>query len=632
MRIGIVLLLVLCSAGVAARESAPRVLSPHNADAYSMKTFALFPRWRDLKGDAKVYEVYKYLADKRTGIFPMGAGAWEGKDVVYEFGYIRDPVKMINVYTLGYCDMLGPTMAGVMHDMGIGPSRTADLPECHHVTAEVFYGDKWHYLDLDLRLIFRRPDGTLASLEEARQDASLWKGPESPICLPIGKLDKTRGSYLKSSVEYRHGVNMGGHTMDFVLRRGETLTRWWKPQGERWNHHESYHTPPAIRAILDRPPRGPKCKHAGDVFTIHANGNGRFVYKPNLTGKSIDFADGVYDSSNVQPGASGLTLKTAGEGYAIFEVRSPYVIVPTVNKVETVDDDREASVAKLDAAGVSAALSLDNGLTWKELPAGAELDLTAHVSGAYGYLLKLILKGEPEKALVKGLEITTWVQLHPAALPSLRKGKNEMQFVTGDHHGLQTRVMEIRTNGNVREEFLKYLHEPPKDFDSARFKMRAAGPFIAKVQAPPGTKIAWFSGGGNFGTEQKEEAAKTKSSMAYAADAPADFKEFYKSEVPTNNDHWHYNADVEVKLEKPAKTVFIRYIGDPGINNLRIYAHCLDDQPPAHAPVTIRHAWSENGAAKSKTVTLDKPGPYEIVTESEPIDESIEMSIPSSAK
>jgi hypothetical protein len=31
-----------------AAEHAPRILSPHNADAYSMRTFAEFPRWRDL--------------------------------------------------------------------------------------------------------------------------------------------------------------------------------------------------------------------------------------------------------------------------------------------------------------------------------------------------------------------------------------------------------------------------------------------------------------------------------------------------------------------------------------------------------------------------------------------------------
>jgi len=70
---GVALLVVVTQAApAAAHEHAPRVLSPHNADAYSMKTFAEFPRWRDLKGDAKVYEIYKYLADPRTGIFPMG--------------------------------------------------------------------------------------------------------------------------------------------------------------------------------------------------------------------------------------------------------------------------------------------------------------------------------------------------------------------------------------------------------------------------------------------------------------------------------------------------------------------------------------------------------------------------------
>src|SRR6185436_8137578 len=160
-----------------AHEHAPRVLSPHAADAYSMKTFAQYPRWRDLKGDAKVWEIYKYLADPRTGIYPMGAGAWEGKDQVYDFGYIRDPVKMINVYSVGYCDMLGPTMAGIMKDMGIGPSRTLNLPGWGHVVAEVFYDGKWHYLDLDVRAAFRRGDGSLASMEESKKESDLWKGP-----------------------------------------------------------------------------------------------------------------------------------------------------------------------------------------------------------------------------------------------------------------------------------------------------------------------------------------------------------------------------------------------------------------------------------------------------------------------
>lgn len=634
MKSRVSLFLALCipfaASDAAARECAPRVLSPHNADAYSMKTFAEYHRWKDLKRDEKVFEVYKYLTDKRTGIFPMGEGAWEGKDVMYEFGYIRDPVKMINVYTCGYCDMLGPTMAGIMQDMGIGKARTVNIPGWGHVVCEVFYNDKWHYLDLDVRAVFRRDDGTLASLEEAKADDSLWKGPNSPIFFPLDPIKDVRQIYAKSPLEYRHNVNTGGHTMDYVLRRGETFTRWWKSQGGRWNHHESYNKEPFPKNLVEKEPRGPKCKH--NSFTVWpGQGNGRFVYKPNLTEKSTDFEDGAYDAKNVVPSAAGLTLKKSGEGHAIFEVRSPYVIVPLVGKIETTDDDKEASVVKITGEGYALSVSLDNGLTWKDVAAeGGALDLTPHVAGAYGYLVKIALKGEVGKAVVRSLEITTWVQLHPASLPSLRQGKNEIRYVTGDHYGLQTRVVEIRTNGSDRDDFLKYCVEPPKDFDPSNKTSRARGPFVVKVEAPPGAKIAWFSGGGNFLTHQQSAALNTKNSMAWAADEPKDFKEFYKAEVPAGQNHWHYNADVEVKLDKPAKTVFIRYVGDPAVNNLRIYAHCPDDRPAARSPVVITHAWTENGVSKTKTVTMDKPGSYEITANGDPVDESIEISVPNS--
>lgn len=632
MRLTIAIPLVLALAlagGAEAAEYAPRVLSGHNADAYSMKTFANFHRWKDLSGDAKVYEVYKYLADKRTGIFPMGAGAWEGNDVMYDYGYIRDPVKMINVYSCGYCDMLGPTMEGIMRDMGIGPARTVNLPALHHVVAEVFYDGKWHYLDLDLRGVFRRPDGTLASLEEARKDPSLWKGPRGPLFFPLDNLQNMRRGYERSAVAYRHGVCMGGHTMDYVLRRGESFIRWWKPRQDRWNHHPSYHKG-AMRGILNRPPKGPKCKHAS--FSIHGHGNGRFTYKPDLTDKSEDFADGRYDAENVKPGPGGLTPAKGNAGYAIFEVRSPYVIVPRVGRYETTEDDAEASVVKIDAEGAELSVSRDNGLTWKKVAvADGQADLTPHVARTYGYLLKIDLSGKPGEAVVRSLEITTWVQLHPASLPSLRKGANKMRYVSGDHYGLKTRVVEIRTNGNDRADFLKYLSTPPKDFDPARKTSRARGRFVAKVQAPPAAKIAWFSGGGNFCARQGAGAAQTRNAMAYAVDEPKGFKRFYKAKVPAGQAHWHYNADVEVKLDKPAGTVYIEYVGNPGVNNLRIYAHCVEDRPRPATPMVITHKWTEAGAAKSKTVTMDKDvGSYEIVAEADPIDVSVELSVPSS--
>src|SRR6266508_1201810 len=115
-RIGLCVLL----AGIVPAQGAvysPRVLSPHNADAYSLKTFAEFPRWRDQHGDAKVFEVFKYLADRRTGVYPLGVPAWEGNETLAEYGAVTDPVKMLNVYPIGHCGTLGPTAAGTLEGM-----------------------------------------------------------------------------------------------------------------------------------------------------------------------------------------------------------------------------------------------------------------------------------------------------------------------------------------------------------------------------------------------------------------------------------------------------------------------------------------------------------------------------------
>jgi hypothetical protein len=514
--------------------------------------------------------------------------------------------------------------------MGIGKARTLILPGWHHVVGETYYGGKWHYLDLDVRAAFRRSDGSLASIADAQRDASLWKG-QGPLFFPLDPLEQTRKIYQKTAVHYYNGYHFSGHTMDYVLRQGETFTRWYAPQGGRWHHIPTYHEAAFHKKLLERAPRGPKCKHEG--WTVHTHGNGRFVYQPKLTDKYTDFGDGAYDADNIIPAAGGLTLKKAGQGHALFEVRSPYIIVPLVGKMETTADDREASVVQLNAVGARLAISLDNGITWKDVgAAGKTLDLTPYVSGTYGYLLKITLRGEPGKAVVRSLKITTWVQVAPAALPSLRRGKNRMEYRTGDHYGLASRVLEIRTNGSDRADFFKHLSQAPRDFDPRRHSGRARGQFVVKIQPPPHSRIAWFSAGANFVTHQQGQARKTRNEIAYAVDRPTDFKRFYKAEVPTNQGHWHYNADREVKLKTPARLVYLRYVGDPGVNNLRIYAHCVDDRPRTGSRITIRHGWEESGVLKTTTVKLKGPGHYEITTAAEPTDKYIEMSIPSSPR
>lgn len=235
--LSLVVTLLFCATATA-REYAPRVVSAERADAYSMRTFAEFPRWRNLRGDALAWEVYRYLADTESGLFHMNE-VLEGGDVLSEYRTVRDPVKIINVYGYAYCAVLGPVMAGIWEDMGQGPARTITLPDWSHVASEVFYDDGWHYMDLDLRAVFRRDDLRLASLDEARRDASLWRN-SGPLFFPNDSLERTRRIYQRTRIERYYGFNQGGHTMDYVLRHGETFTRWWTPQGGRWHHAPEY--------------------------------------------------------------------------------------------------------------------------------------------------------------------------------------------------------------------------------------------------------------------------------------------------------------------------------------------------------------------------------------------------------
>jgi hypothetical protein len=630
---------VVDAAQISSEESlacvyAPRILAPGIADMYSLRTFAQFDRWRDLSGDAKAYEVYRYLADTHTGLFHMNVVA-EGEDALSEFVEIRDPVKILNVYGYAYCGILGPTMAGICEGIGLGPARTVVLPGWSHVAAETYYEKEWHYLDLDVRAVFRRPDGRLASLAEARKDPSLWRD-QGPLFFPNDPLDATRAVYEKTTVEPYYGFQQTGHTMDYVLRPGERLTRWWQPQGGRWHHLAEYNDQPWLRRLLESPPRGPKPNHPD--FTVYNHGNGRFIYEPQLTDAYADFAQGVEAHSNVMATSDGLRPRQPGSGAAEFEVRSPYIIVPCVGELDRRDDDTQAAILEWNGRHVSWDISCDNGLTWSPIEAREEqatddasttIDLTRWVSGRYGYRLRCTLGGDAGDACLRRMKITTWVQLAPASLPALRRGRNAMRLVTGDHYGLSTRVVEVRSRAGDPNQLHKYLVAPPEDYDPTRTTARIRGPVTVKVTPPLGTRVAWFTATGQFATHQQAAAAQTRNSMAYAVGDTEEFETIYAADVPTYTQHWHYNAAREVMLDVPAEVLRVRYTGDPALNNFAVYAHCLSTRPLLSLPLEVTHCWTENGEPKQFRTTLSQPGEYEVVVSGEPVNESVDMAVSS---
>ncbi len=99
--------------------------------------------------------------------------------------------------------------------------------------------------------------------------------------------------------------------------------------------------------------------------------------------------------------------------------------------------------------------------------------------------------------------------------------------------------------------------------------------------------------------------------------------------MPQWNDHWHYAMDVDVTLDKPVEAVYVRFVGDPGCNAIRIYAHCGDPRPSNTGTLRVTHVYD---IADERFVrSFDVPaagGTYSIECPTEPTNVSIALSVP----
>jgi len=616
-----------------ARVTCIRVTSEHTADTTDMKRFRQFSAWKDKSGNELALAIWKYLCSYETGVYHFNE-ILEGKDPFDEYATVREPLKILNIYNMGYCGIFGPVLDGIFQGVGFEHGRSFGVELWKHCTTEVWYNNAWHYLDLDVRGALLDENGTVVSLDEARQNRELWVNPPirvEPFFPKDHDKNKVFEIYHDSKIDYYYRWFEGGHTMDFYLRQGESFTRWWTPQGGRWHHLPRYNHTGWVKDLIQTEPVGMKPNHRS--FTRWNHGNGLFHYAPDLSETSTDFENGVYALNNLTSGKEGLNIIKEGSAEVTFEVFTPYIIVAKVNDLEDLNDDTEASVVKLEALlPVNLSVSLDHGLTWQS--AGTvksnekrAVDLTAIVKGTYGYLLKLKTSG-PRGPAIKSLVIDTWVQVAPISLPRLKKGKNHFQYEIGDRYGLATIPMLINPNTADPRDLEKYLVAMPTDYDPERKTCRIRGDVILRLTAPSGMKIAWFTVGATFRTYQGEDAKKTDNRIAYSVGQPVNFKEIYKSSVPTWVNHWRYNWDTDVVLDKPADQVYVKYIGDPGLNIIRAALHLLPERQP-QTDIRIVHGYEINNRLYRKKIDLDGPASYDIQCDAEPENVFIEISVPS---
>jgi len=635
--VGIILAVGLGSRAVQARVYSPWIVSEHVADTSSLEAFRQFPAWRDKTGQDLALAVWQYFVGTETGVFHY-APIREGPDPVdWEFRMVRDPLKMLNVYGYGFCGAFGPTTAGLFEAMGFAQARSVGLPAVNHNVTEVWYDGDWHYFDTDLRgVIFERDGQTIASIQDVIAHPDLWTDPSrkiEPFFPEDPDLSVYARTYGEKPPDYCYHWFMSGSTMDFALRPGESLTRWWRPQGGRWSHQEEDAENEWWKNLITQEPYGAKGNHPR--FSLWTHGNGLFDYQPTLRKGSRDFEDGVFDAQNVTLTDEGVTLAQEGEGEAIFEVLSPYVIVPKVGHLDDRRDDCEASMVTFTSRGrVRVSISLDYGRSFAEVAtvteAGATtLDLTPYLRERYQYLLKFTLAGKRSETVLQSLHIRTWVQVAPASLPRLKQGVNHLRFHLGDKHGLSTLPWFQMPNLGNREEMSRYWVREPQDYDPERFTARLKGELELLFPAPPGRKIQWLSLGGHFSTYQREAAANTRNEMWYALDDSDEWRLAYRADVPTWHSHWHYAYDQEIMLEKPVEQVRVRYVGQPGVNAVRVNLHSLQPGERPAQGIVVTHGFKMEGQWHEKRFALDGPGEYTLDCPQEPENVFIRMEVPS---
>ncbi len=617
-----------------ARVVCPRVTSEHNADLSDWKRFRNFHQWKDKSDRELALAVWKYLCDYETGVYHFNE-ILEGEDPFNEYATVRDPQKILNIYNMAYCGIFGPVLDGIFQNIGFEGGRSFGIDLWNHCATEVKYGGQWHYFDLDVRGLLLDEEGEVISLQEAKEKRTLWVDPPKPI-QPFFPNDPDKNKvyeiYRDSRVNYNYRWFEGSHTMDYVLRQGESFTRWWTPQGGRWNHRPRYNKTPWIIELILREPKGMKPNHRH--FTRWNHGNGLFQYAPNLTDSSTDFEDGVYSVKNLEPGPKGLQFINDGEAEAVFEVFTPYIIVAKINDILDESDDVEASQIILQPdVDITLSLSMNQGRSWEVIKTvendGSQcVDLTRWVKGSYGYLVKFSMRGDAGQTALRSMEFDTWVQVAPISLPRLKQGINRLRYDIGDHFGNSTEPVLVKPNTADPDDLKNYLLKLPDHYDPQRHTNRIRGDAVLHLRAPKGKMIRWLDVGATFRTHQGDNAVQTDNRIAYAVNEPEAYQEIFKAAVPTWVNHWRYNWDSRVVLDQPAKDVFVKYTGDPGLNIMRACLH-VEPKQPTSTRVIITHGYRIDDDFKTETVRMDEVGEYTIQCDAEPENTFITIEVQS---
>jgi len=600
---------------------------------------------RDCRSDQeKMIALWSYIAGNP---FYHWCEAREGPEAGTELGLVFDPIAAFNVHGTTICYQVAFILANLAEAAGIR-ARAVGVPG--HVVTEAFYDGSWHLFDAqyDCAAYYVDDDGrTVISLEQLCRNAGKYIRTPTHPSRPFFQFDHFGGKFWPwESKEYciEHFFHPGvpeqvqvcpayqarGHTLCLDLRRGEKLIR-------RFDNEGKWYGPPELRnrwrrdltqRWVDAGPHDPR-----DPRNTYANGD--LIYEPDWQAAEENFYDGLYDGENFALADGKVRPSSAGEGFVVFRMHSPYLIAGRPGKsgegAESTDGAvLEAEFFRKDAsAGIAVAVSTDNGRCWRGVwtsdrtgRTAERLDLTSYVEGTYGYLVKVTLSGRPDEVSVSKLRLRNSLFFSPVCLPAVRPGQNRFQFSVREGEGILRIQPDLSPGSDLRGQFfeLKGLTYDPKYvrhlFPQGKPRRGApraqTGHAVLKVAAPPGARLEALSVHVCFGVDIRYGQAES-AEILYATEPAGPWKSAWRSDFADRNDKWRRDHTVQIELQPPAEVCYVKIVlrrrHRLSLNMVRIHAHYRRSTKPLEpGNVRITHEWTEAGRPRRHVARPEPSG------------------------
>jgi hypothetical protein len=624
---------VLASPLIRSQVYSPKVVLDGQVDTTDLKTLAatLYKNANARTDREKAEAIWRYLLTDgrfvKPGVFYHIPG-WSYEEPM---GEVLDPVKLLNSYGFGLCYQDGPLLQALWDAGGFAHTRVWFLTG--HTVAEVFYEGKYHYYDSDMMgytTIGPQSYKTapVAGVYDLQQDPQIMLSKlEKPRMVKTGAVDypwytadvganaiKDLSDLFSTSADnyvYAYRRYPQGHTMDFVLRPGERMVRYYQNPNKNLRYMPYAEHDGTVKEFP---------KDVGSILTV-ANG-------PRSEKDSRLWSTGLLE---YVPPVSAIHAATHGSKQASFRMSSPYVIIG-------------ATFHGTSAAGgeITVETSIDDGLTWMKATAPTvnqdgtwsasplAVATTEHgtknaVAGTYGYLVRFTSVNDLD---LKGLKMTTVFEFNPRTLPHLEPGKNHLTYA---HADIARREVPVHANNvegfAVAIKNAKYISEEGQGYWQNEGDQ--LGEIVLPVAADGNTPLSGLSVGGRFldlrlGLAPDKLTAEVRKVAAWPSDASSPSSaNIAWSHTPKGPWTTVWSYDPKVKWDDgqeipqmlrwpevdrnvyglPAGTgkLYVKYsFQNLALDDIRL---ATMQTPSGESEVEITHLWLQDGVPNKQTFT-----------------------------